>query len=94
MNVERDYTTTRTDDINVRNISPRRISWGAIFAGALVMLVVMMLLSLLGIGIGAGTINPLSEQQPLEGLGTGTVVWWIISNLIAVLLAGMLPEGL
>lgn len=61
-----------------------RVSWGAIFGGALIMLVTLMLLSLLGIGIGVGSINPMEESQPLQGLGTGTLIWWIVSNLIAV----------
>ncbi|MFP4470514.1 MAG: hypothetical protein ACLFPE_07510 [Bacteroidales bacterium] len=48
------------------------------------MLVVLMLLSLLGLGIGLGTINPAEESNPLDGLGTGAIIWWIISNIVAV----------
>lgn len=62
----------------------RRISWGAIIAGTLVALVTMMLLNLLGIGIGLGSINPMEEAQPFSGLGTGTIIWWVVSNLIAI----------
>lgn len=61
-----------------------RISWPAIFGGTLVMLIILMLLSLLGLGIGLGTINPADEAKPLQGLGTGALIWWVISNLIAV----------
>lgn len=62
----------------------RRISWGAIIAGTLVALVTMMLLNLLGIGIGLGSINPMEEAQPFSGLGTGSIIWWVVSNLIAI----------
>lgn len=62
----------------------RRISWGAIFAGTLIALVTMILLNLLGIGIGLGSINPVEEAQPFSGLGTGTIIWWVVSNLIAI----------
>ena len=61
-----------------------RVSWPAIFAGTVIMLITLMLLSLLGIGIGLGSINPMEESNPMEGLGTGTLIWWVISNLIAV----------
>ena len=61
-----------------------RISWPAIFAGTIIMLITLMLLSLLGLGIGLGSIKPMEESNPMQGLGTGTIIWWIISNLIAV----------
>lgn len=61
-----------------------RVSWAAVFGGTLVMLMTLMLLSLLGIGIGIGSINPTEEARPLEGLGTGALIWWVISNIIAV----------
>lgn len=62
----------------------RRISWGAIIAGTLVALVTMLLLNLLGIGIGLGSINPVEEAAPFSGLGTGSIIWWVVSNLIAI----------
>lgn len=62
----------------------RRISWGAIIAGTLVALVTMMLLNLLGIGIGLGSINPMEEASPFSGLGVGSIIWWVVSNLIAI----------
>jgi hypothetical protein len=61
-----------------------RVSWAAVFGGTLIMLITLMLLSLLGIGIGIGSINPLEEAQPLQGIGTGALIWWVISNLLAV----------
>lgn len=62
----------------------RRISWGAIIAGTLVALVTMLLLNLLGIGIGLGSINPMEEAAPFSGLGIGAIIWWVVSNLIAI----------
>lgn len=44
----------------------------------------MLLLNLLGIGIGLGAINPMEEAQPFSSLGTGTIIWWVVSNLIAI----------
>ncbi|MBZ9728382.1 hypothetical protein LB467_01670 [Salegentibacter sp. JZCK2] len=67
----------------------RRNSWGAIFAGALTALAVAFLLNLLGLGIGLSSINPMTESDPLAGLGTGTIIWWGLSNLAALFVGGM-----
>lgn len=72
----------------------RRISWGAIFAGTLVAIVTMLLLNLLGIGIGLGSINPVDEVQPFSGLGTGAIIWWVVSNLIAIFAGGFVAGRL
>ena len=64
----------------------RKLSWGAIIAGVIVALVTMLLLNLLGIGIGFGSINPVVEQNPMSGVGTGAIIWWVVSNLIAIFL--------
>lgn len=61
-----------------------RVSWPAIFAGTIIMLITLMLLSLLGVGIGLGAINPAEEADPMKGIGIGTLIWWVVSNLIAV----------
>lgn len=66
----------------------KRISWGAIIAGALVAIVTMLLLNLLGIGIGLGSINPVEESNAFSGLGTGAIIWWVVSNLIAIFAGG------
>jgi hypothetical protein len=62
----------------------RRISWGAIFAGLLVTVVVQLTLTLLGASIGAATINPLQEQNPAQGLGIGSVIWILVTGLVSM----------
>ncbi len=66
----------------------RRVSWGAIFAGTTVALVLGVTLNLLGLGIGAATVNPLQEQQPFSGLGTGAMIWMVVANLLALFAGG------
>ena len=66
----------------------KRVSWGAIFAGAIVGLGILILLGLLGSAIGIGAIDPGQEADPLGGLGTGTAIWWVISSLIALFIGG------
>ena len=66
----------------------RRVSWGAVIAGAVTALAVLTLLNLLGLAIGMSTINPAEEANPLAGLGTGTLIWFGISNLVALFAGG------
>ncbi len=75
-------------NVPAAGVIARRISWGAVFAGALVALVVQLALSLLGLGIGMGTVDPLEEANPLRGLGTGAIVWWAISMLLSLFAGG------
>lgn len=66
----------------------KRISWSAVFAGVLIAIVTQMLLTLLGLGIGLGTIDPTEEQNPTAGLGIGSAIWYIISSLLSLYLGG------
>lgn len=67
----------------------RRISWGAIFAGLFVALAAQLLLSFLGIGIGASTIHlGSSDGASATGLGIGGAVWFFLSVLVALFIGG------
>lgn len=66
-----------------------RISWAAILAGTLTALAVVSMLNLLGLGVGLSTINPMTENDPLKGLGTGVLIWLGLSNLIALFVGGL-----
>ncbi len=81
----------RRQYINIQNRSPKisRISWGAILSGTLTAIVVAFLLNILGLGIGLTTIDPMTEANTLDGLGTGTLVWWGVSNIAALFIGGM-----
>jgi len=72
----------------------RRVSWGAIFAGATVVIAVELLLNLFGAGIGAATINPEQGQLPGQGLAVGAVIWFVLSWIIALFIGGWLAGRL
>lgn len=74
----------------------RRLSWGAIIAGAVLALVLQLLLSMLGAGIGLSTIDPLrGGDTPSAGaLGAGAGLWWVVSGLIAAGIGGWLAGKL
>ncbi len=70
------------------NRDRRRISWGAVLAGTVVAIMVMMLINLLTLGFGLRSIDPATEAQPFAGLGTGTTIGMIIANVLALFLGG------
>jgi hypothetical protein len=71
----------------------RRISWGAVFAGVIVALGIQFALSMLGLGIGMGAIDPYS-QNPASGLGIGSVIWFGISTILALFTGGWVAAHL
>lgn len=84
------------DQVDVYNttvvpmVPSRRISWGAIIAGAIIALVSMFALYMMGLSIGAATINPLTDTNPVEpAVATGTVIWLAASTLIGLFLGGL-----
>lgn len=66
----------------------KRLSWGAVFAGVVVAIIVQLLFSLLGVGIGFVSFTPTTDGQPFSGFGTGAMIWWIITILISLFAGG------
>lgn len=81
-------TTYETQPDFDRTAFMKRISWSAVFAGVLVAIVTQMLLTLLGLGIGLGTIDPVEESNPVAGLGIGSAIWYIVSSLLSLFVGG------
>ena len=72
-----------------------RISWAAIFGGVILVVAVQLLLSLLGAGIGLGTVNTnLGSMPTASSLGIGAGVWWVVSSCIALGLGGYVAAWL
>lgn len=70
-------------------ISPgKRISWGAIIAGVILVLIIHVTLAVIGIAVGLSTVDPATEQEPAAGLATGAMIWWIATALIALFIGG------
>lgn len=75
-------------------ISIKKVSWSAVFAGLVVAVAVHVALNVLGLGIGLGAIDPMASNQPLEGLGIGTLIWYVLSMLISLFLGGWVSSRL
>jgi hypothetical protein len=43
---------------------------------------------MLGLGVGAASINPATEQSPLSGLGIAGVIWLVITTIVAMFVGG------
>ena len=73
----------------------RRISWAAIFGGVILVVAVQLLLSLLGAGIGLGTVNTnLGSTPTASSLSIGAGVWWVVSSCVALGLGGYVAAWL
>ena len=69
-----------------RGFRRRDISWGAIFAGAVIAVATMLLLSLLGAAIGLMSVQP--NLDSLQTTGIASAVWYVVSKLIALFVGG------
>jgi hypothetical protein len=93
------YTVTAArapGDVKIWPGLTRRVSWGAVFAGAVMVLAVQLVLNLLGLGIGFGTVDlAQSGGTPSVGsLGLGAGLWWGITYLIALVIGGYVAARL
>lgn len=69
-------------------IALKRISWGAIFAGAVVAVVLGLVLNLLGLGIGLSTFEPATGTDSARGLGIAQGLWFVVSSLLSLFAGG------
>ena len=69
--------------------APSPISWRAVLAGVVVALAVQILLTTLGLAIGATTVGAGTDPQTARAAGIGVGIWYLISNLISVFCGGL-----
>jgi hypothetical protein len=79
-------TMASTFDIPVGH----RISWGAIFAGVTLAIAVSWLMLLLGSAIGVGIADASDLSAMGDGLGIGSIIWILLSTIIATFAGGLL----
>ena len=66
-----------------------RVAWGAIFAGVVVALVVQVLLTMLGAGLGIATLDPGTADNPAASTFSVTAaIWFVVSGIIAAFAGG------
>ncbi len=72
----------------------RRVSWGAIFAGAVVSVALMILFTTFGIGIGSAIVDPQFDQNPTSGMSTSAGIYLVVTRLIALGAGGFIAARL
>ena len=66
-----------------------KVSWGAIFAGVVVGLVVQVLLTMLGVGIGIATLDPGASDNPaVSTFSIASGLWYVVAGIIAAFAGG------
>lgn len=71
----------------------KRVSWGAIFAGAVIAVALTALLGLLGLGIGLGSLD-IAEGDSVAGAPKSTLIWWAATSVVATGIGGFVAARL
>ncbi len=84
-----------TPSEDVRTIMVHEISWGAVFAGAVMTLVLQLVLNMIGVGVGLGTIDAVARDTPsVTSLSVGAGAWWVVSGVVAAAIGGYIAGRL
>ena len=80
---------------DARTILINKISWGAVLAGVAVSLVAQLVLNMIGIGIGASTLDPMTGDNPAaSSFSIGAGIWWALSGILAAFVGGYVASRL
>lgn len=75
-------------------VALRRVSWGAIFAGTVVAMALMVFFTTLGIAIGAATVDPLYDREPASGLAIGSGIYIVLTQILSLAIGGFVAARL
>ena len=64
-NADAPHMSPVTPAEDVRSIAINDISWGAVLAGVVVALVAQLILNMIGIGVGASTLDPARARMKI-----------------------------
>lgn len=84
-------TGTSTPDTvdDTHTLILNKVSWSGVLAGASIALVSQLILNMLGVGIGAATIDPAAGDNPAASTFSITAaIWWTIAGIVAAFLGG------
>ena len=77
-----------TNDVET-TIQLNKVSWGAIFAGVVVALVVQVLLTMLGVEIGIATLDPGTADNPAPSTFSMVAgIWYVLTGILAAFAGG------
>ncbi|WP_235907749.1 hypothetical protein [Siccirubricoccus phaeus] len=74
---------------------PPRISWGAVFAGGVVAVATGAMLAVLGVAIGASTVDAQNAASPSgAAFGIAGGIWLLVANLLGLAAGGYVAARL
>ena len=80
---------------DIRTVVVNQVSWGAVFAGAAIALVMQVILNMIGLGVGLSALDVAQGETPSAGsLSIGAGIWWVVSGIIAAALGGYIAGRL
>ncbi|MGB7404893.1 MAG: hypothetical protein WA906_04325, partial [Pacificimonas sp.] len=82
------YEPTEYDLATTAPTLLKRVSWGAIFAGALLALGFTILLGLLGAALGVGGFDPATEDVSLTSAAWFVGIFYLLTTVLAYFLGG------
>lgn len=72
-----------------------KISWGAVFAGVFLALAAQFLINLLGVGVGAAVLDPMTNDNPeASTFSIGGGLWFVLSGIVASFAGGYVASRL
>ena len=79
-----------------RTMLLNRASWGAVFAGVVAALVIQLLLNILGLGVGASSLDAsnAADNPTASGFSLTAGIWWVVSGIIASFVGGLVAGRL
>jgi hypothetical protein len=80
---------------DARTVLINQISWGAVFAGAVVALFVLILLNLLAVGVGLAAVSPTEGDNPSpQSFSIAAGLWYVASTLFSAFVGGFMAGRL
>jgi ElaB/YqjD/DUF883 family membrane-anchored ribosome-binding protein len=78
-----------TPDEDIRTVVINQVSWGAVLAGVVFALAIQLIVNMIGVGVGAATIDPGTADNPTTGTFSMIAgLWWLLSGIMGALLGG------
>lgn len=87
--------TLTAEDLLPAPATASAVSWGAILAGAVGAAALSLIMLMLGVGLGLSSASPWARNTVgAAGLGVSTIVWVILTQLLASAMGGFLAGRL
>ncbi|WP_274630896.1 PhnA-like protein [Arvimicrobium flavum] len=84
-----DIQTHPTISEQAHTILINKVSWGAILAGVVVALVIQVLLTMLGVGIGVAVLDPHAGDNPAAStFSISAAIWYAAAGILAAFAGG------